>query len=77
MKEKVREVEGKGPSERKPKFIAAKHMLPRTLDKQDDWKQWKSEVEDYCEVVMEGTKDIMEEIRKQKRGEFEQNCGDC
>ena len=66
MKEKVREVEGKGPSERKPKFIAAKHMLPRTLDKQDDWKLWKSEVEDYCEVVMEGTKDIMEEIRNKK-----------
>ena len=66
MKEKVREVEGKGTNERMPKFIAAKHMLPRTLDKQEDWKAWKGEVEDYCEAVMEGTKDALEEVRSRK-----------
>ena len=66
LKEKVREVERKPTTAGKTKFIAAKHMLPRTLDKQEEWKQWKSEVEDYCEVVMEGTKDVMEEVRNKK-----------
>ena len=63
MKEKVSQVEGRGASGGRPKFLAAKHMLPRTLDKQEDWKQWKSEIEDYCETVMEGTKEVLEEVR--------------
>ena len=66
MKEQVSEVEGRGVGGVKPKFLAAKHMLPRTLDKQEDWKQWKSEVEDYCEIVMEGTKEVLEEVRNNK-----------
>ena len=50
MKGRLEEVEKKGNHNGKGKFLAAKHMLPRTLDKQEDWKQWKSEVEDCCEI---------------------------
>ena len=66
MKDRLYEVERKGSQDSKGKFLAAKHMLPRTLDKQEDWKQWKGEVEDYCEVVMDGTKEVFEEMRNKK-----------
>ena len=66
MKEKLEEVETKGARNGKERFLAAKHMLPRTFDKQEDWKQWKGEVEDYCDVIMEGTKDVLEEVRSKK-----------
>ena len=47
----------------KERFLSAKHMLPRLFDKQAEWKQWKGGVEDYCDVIMEGTKDVLEEVR--------------
>ena len=37
------------------------------LDKQDEWKLWESEVEDYCEVVMDGTKEVSDEVRNKKQ----------
>ena len=66
MKERLQEVETKGAPNGKERFLAAKHMLPRTFDKQEDWKQWKGEVEDYCDVIMEGTKDVLEEVRNKR-----------
>ena len=66
MKERLEDVENKGCQQSKGRFLSAKHMLPRTLEKQEDWKQWKSEVEDYCEVVMEGTKEVLEELRNKR-----------
>ena len=41
MKDRVEEVETRGQQNGKERFLSAKHMLPRTLDKQEDWKQWK------------------------------------
>ena len=63
MKERLEDVERHGTQTGKGKFLTAKHMLPRTLDKQEDWKQWKGEVEDYCEVVMDGTKEVKRSTR--------------
>ena len=31
-----------------------------------DWKTWRSEVEDYCEVVKNGMKEILEKVRTRK-----------
>ena len=67
VKERLDEVEKKGRHNGKGKFLNPKHMLPRTLDDQEDWKQWKSQVEDYCEVVMDGTKEILEVVRNNTR----------
>ena len=66
VKDRLEEVERKDNTNGKGKFLTAKHMLPRTLEKQDEWKQWKSEIEDYCEVVMQGTKEVLEEIRNKR-----------
>ena len=30
------------------KLIGAKQMIPRVLEKPEDWKTWRSEIEDYC-----------------------------
>ena len=55
VKERLEQVEKNGYHHGKGKILAAKQMMPRVLDKQEDWKQWRSEVEDYCEEVMDGT----------------------
>ena len=66
MKDRLEDVETKGYQNGKERFLSAKHMLPRLFDKQEDWKQWKGEVEDYCDVIMEGTKDVLEEVRNKR-----------
>ena len=66
MKDRLEDIETKGRQNGKERFLTAKHMLPRTFDKQEDWKQWKGEIEDYCDVIIEGTKDVLEEIRNKK-----------
>ena len=66
VKDRLEEAERKDSHKGKGQFLSAKHMIPKTLEKQDEWKQWKSEVEDYCEVVMQGTKEVLEEVRNKK-----------
>ena len=41
-------------------LLHAKNMLPDKLEKQEGWRQWKSDVEDYCEEKFLGMKDIMD-----------------
>ena len=59
VKYRLEDVETKGQQNGKERFLSAKHMIPRTFDKQEDWKQWKGEVEDYWDVIMEGTNDVL------------------
>ena len=35
---------------------------PQEPVKTDDWKQWKSDVEDYCEEVFNGMKEVLDKI---------------
>ena len=51
----------KGKSLRLPK-----NMIPTKLSKQDDWRRWKGEVEDYYEEIIEGMKAILEKTANQK-----------
>ena len=32
-------------------LLAAKDMKPTTLEKEEQWRRWKSDIEDYCEEV--------------------------
>ena len=66
MKERLEDVETKGYKNGKERFLAAKHMIPRLFDKQEEWKQWKGEVEDYCDVIVEGTKEVLEEVTNKR-----------
>ena len=45
------------------RLIAAKQMSPRVLEKPEDWKTWRREIQDYCDVVKDGMKDALEEVR--------------
>jgi len=48
----------------KKSLLHPKHVLPDKLEKREDWRQWKSDVEDYCEELFEGMKDILEKVKK-------------
>ena len=62
-------VEASGEGGRKGKsLIHPKNMSPDKLAKQEDWKSWKSDVEDYCEENFPGMKDILERIAKADKG---------
>ena len=61
------ELEGKekdGEGSRKKSLISMKQMLPSVMTKEEEWRSWKSDMEDYCEEGWKGMKGIMEEVRK-------------
>jgi hypothetical protein len=71
LKERIRRLEEGGAGggvggERKPKksLIHVKMITPKELNSPDGWKRWKADVEDYCEEMFEGMKDILDKVRK-------------
>ena len=42
----------------------AKSIAPKDLDKPEDWKRWRADVEDYCEETFDGMKVILVRVRK-------------
>ena len=51
LEERMEKAEAAAQGQGKGRLIQARQMVPRVLTKQEEWKVWKSEVEDYCEVV--------------------------
>ena len=45
-------------------LLMAKDMKPPLLDKEDQWRRWKSDIEDYCEEVFPGMKEMLEKARE-------------
>ena len=45
-------------------LIKANDILPSTLQKEDEWRTWRSDVEDYCEESFSGMKEILSKVRK-------------
>ena len=45
-------------------LLVAKDMKPPVLDKEDQWRRWKSDIEDYCEEVFPGMKEMLEKVRE-------------
>ena len=44
-------------------LLHEKDIKPDKLNKEDDWRQWKADVEDYAEEALTGMKDVLEKIR--------------
>ena len=44
-------------------LLAAKDMKPATLEKEEQWRKWKSDIEDYCEEVFTGMKEMMDKTK--------------
>ena len=74
LKERMEKAEVAAQGQGKGRLIQAKQMVPRVLTKQEEWKVWKSEVEDYCEVVKGGMKEALEAVKGQKEEVEERNC---
>ena len=57
---------GTGKASGQQSLLLAKDMKPPVLSKQDGWREWKIDVEDYLEVQMPGIKTTLDKVRKQK-----------
>ena len=54
-------------------MVVAKQIVPRVMEKTEEWKGWKEEVEDYCEAVSEGMKEMLAEAKSKKEAIEEAN----
>ena len=61
-------------------LIHPKMLNPAVLSQSDHWRKWKGDVEEYCEHIHRGMKDIMDQATKAD-GEIEEqwfhNTEDC
>ena len=66
MEGRVKEVEDarKTHEATKKGLIPPKNILPDKLAKTEEWKGWKSDVEDYCEENFPGMKEMLEKVKK-------------
>ena len=48
---------------KKVSLLHRKDMKPKTLEKEDGWRRWKSDVEDYVEEVFEGMRGWLEKAK--------------
>ena len=44
-------------------LLHRKDMKPSVLEKEDQWRRWKSDIEDYAEETYDGMKDVLEKVR--------------
>ena len=59
----------------KTSLLNAKDMKPKELEKEEDWRRWKADVEDCVEEIMPGMKDILEKVKTADREIDEQWFG--
>ena len=48
-------------------------MVPSKLNKVEDWKHWKIDLEDYVEASVNGLKEALKAV-KAEEGFYDQNC---
>ena len=63
MKQNMKDIEFKGKARddkcgEKKSLMMLKNMVPEKLKSQDEWKQWKGDVEDFCEETFEGMSEV-------------------
>ena len=66
LRNRLERVEGTGETRapNRKSLVHAKSIIPEKITKKEEWKQWKSDVEDYCEEMFEGMKEMLEKTRK-------------
>ena len=72
LEEKVEE-EDHGKSRSKKTLLHAKSITPEKLGKAESWRIWREDAEDYCEEIIGGMKELMEETRKETREVTKEN----
>jgi hypothetical protein len=66
MARRIEEVEkygGKGGGGKQKSLINVKDMKLNKLEKNDEWKRWKADLEDYAEEIFPGIRDILDSIK--------------
>jgi len=64
LEAKIRKLEGSYGGKAGRTLLNLKNAQPDKLSKNDEWRQWKSDVEDYCEETFAGMKDILDRVRR-------------
>ena len=54
---------GEARTQNRKSLVHAKSIIPEKITKKEEWKQWKSDVEDYCEEMFEGMQEMLEKTR--------------
>jgi hypothetical protein len=62
--ERVKKLETGGGEAKKVSLVHAQSFVPEALSKDEDWRKWKSDVEDYCEELVGGMKGTLAKARK-------------
>ena len=52
--------------EHKWHFTRPNDLVPMVLAKEEDWKRWNEDIEDYADAVTKGMKDILKMVGKEK-----------
>ena len=61
---RVHTLEQSGARKEKAKtLIHQKDLKPKELNKDEEWRRWKADVEDYVEEAVPGMKDVMERVK--------------
>ena len=60
----------------KKTLLNKKDMKPKVFEKEDDWRRWRSDVEDYCEEVFPGMKALLEKAKDADRAVDEEWFGE-
>ena len=64
IKDRLTKIEDGGGRSSKKSLLHSKMITPKELVNPDGWKKWKADIEDYCEEVFGGMKDILENTKK-------------
>ena len=61
---------------KKGSLMIAKDMKPERMIKEEQWRNWREEVQDYCEEVIVGMKGLMVKVRKMQEEVTENEVGE-
>lgn len=61
---RIRNVEASSTQRSHKTLLNMKDMKPNVLEKDEQWRRWKSDVEDYAEETFVGMKEIMDKVKE-------------
>ena len=63
LEKRMLNVEREKSNKEQKTLMNTKDMKPSVLNKDDEWRRWKSDIEDYAEEVFQGMKDMLDKAK--------------
>ena len=63
LEKRMLSVEREKSNKEQKTLMNTKDMKPSVLNKDDEWRRWKSDIEDYAEEVFQGMKDMLDKAK--------------